>query len=355
MPASRETLNDRNTRAVARIVIAATVGVLAALIAAHDLWGDGPNALGHDYTLHWWASRALLAGKSPYDVINAISPAYPYCSGYLYWLPAAVFLAPFAALSVTQAMSIFTGISTSIFTFAITKDGYSRLPALLSAPIVYATLGGQVTPLVVGAMLLPALQWLTPMKFTLGFAGALYQPTCRAFIRYVVAFSVPVVLSVIVWPWWPAAWVRELSDVAGVYYDVPIRVIGGALVLLAVVKWRRPEARLLLVMACLPQTMFNYDQLPLVLVPATLRESLVFALLTHLPATLVRWWYGPYIADRADLFHHYAPFIVGCYYIPALVMVLRRPNEGAVPAWLDRFAHRLPSWLRGQSVSERVA
>jgi hypothetical protein len=50
--------------------------------------------------------------------------------------------------------------------------------------------------------------------------------------------------------------VAELHDtVGGPYYHVPVLVVGGFLTLAAVAKWRLPEARLLVVMACVPQTM----------------------------------------------------------------------------------------------------
>ena len=43
-------------------------------------------------------------------------------------------------------------------------------------------------------------------------------------------------------------------------------------------------------------------------------------------------------------------------YLPALWMILRRPNEGTVPAWLERASAVLPSWLRGRSsVAEAAA
>jgi hypothetical protein len=40
--------------------------------------------------------------------------------------------------------------------------------------------------------------------------------------------------------------------------------------------------------------------------------------------------------------------VVWLLYVPALVIVLRRPNEGAAPAWVDRAASCPPLWLRGQ-------
>jgi hypothetical protein len=39
-----------------------------------------------------------------------------------------------------------------------------------------------------------------------------------------------------------------------------------------------------------------------------------------------------------------------CVYLVALALVLRRPNEGTLPAWLESAAAVLPRWLRGRAV-----
>ena len=41
--------------------------------------------------------------------------------------------------------------------------------------------------------------------------------------------------------------------------------------------------------------------------------------------------------------------IVWLLYLPCVAMVLRRPNEGVVPAWLDARLAALPRWLRGHT------
>jgi hypothetical protein len=42
-------------------------------------------------------------------------------------------------------------------------------------------------------------------------------------------------------------------------------------------------------------------------------------------------------------------------YIPLTLMVLTRPNEGRIPAWLERRIARWPSWLRGMSPPKEAA
>jgi|GEM_PF-1869523 len=51
-----------------------------------------------------------------------------------------------------------------------------------------------------------------------------------------------------------------------------------------------------------------------------------------------------------------APWVlVAALYLPPLVMVLRHPNTGEVPAWLDRLAARLSVALRPEPAIEPPA
>jgi hypothetical protein len=50
---------------------------------------------------------------------------------------------------------------------------------------------------------------------------------------------------------------------------------GGFVALLGLFRWRRPEARLLVALACVPQTMLLYEALPPFLIPRTIGEVVV--------------------------------------------------------------------------------
>jgi len=101
-------------------------------------------------------------------------------------------------------------------------------------------------------------------------------------------------------------------------------------------------------MACVPQLMYFADQLPLWLIPQTRRESVV------LSATSVIAWAGALVASiglgRIPAFGS-SLFVLAGVYLPALIMVLRRPNEGELPARLEHLSARLPAWIRGVSRS----
>jgi hypothetical protein len=96
--------------------------------------------------------------------------------------------------------------------------------------------------------------------------------------------------------------------------------------LLALLRWRRPEARLLLLMSCIPQFPFFYDQLALWLIPQSRRETLNLTWCSH--AAFVAWFVlsfdwesGMVVMSTA------APYVLALLYIPCLIMVLRKPNE----------------------------
>jgi hypothetical protein len=123
---------------------------------------------------------------------------------------------------------------------------------------------------------------------------------------------------------------------------------------LAIARWRRPEARLLSVLSFVPHTMTWYDALPLMLIPANFRELLILGILSHL-ATFVAAPMG-FAYDGPALLAATAPVALWGIYVPALILVLRRPNQGDLPAWLERFVSKLPTWIRGvRSSSAPVA
>jgi hypothetical protein len=118
---------------------------------------------------------------------------------------------------------------------------------------------------------------------------------------------------------------------------------------LAVLRWRRPEARLLLVLSCVRQNGFLYDQLPLLLIPQSPLEALALSAISH-ASHIVALWHPPADGSVLALSAQQFPFTVAAMYLPCLVMILARPNEGRVPDWVDRAISRWPVWLRGRAL-----
>ena len=142
---------------------------------------------------------------------------------------------------------------------------------------------------------------------------------------------------------WVGDWVTALRDTS--HIDAPITRLGGPLIALVLLRWRRAEAWLVAALACVPQTPGPYEALPLFLVALTLRQSAVLAYLTYAVFFLagafqrdasVQAWMAA--CGRLEVF---------LLYLPCVVMVLRRPNEGALPTWL--------AWPAGRVRAVRAA
>jgi hypothetical protein len=140
-------------------------------------------------------------------------------------------------------------------------------------------------------------------------------------------------MSFVLRPTWVSEWMM-LMRTPHEYFLMPVTVLGGPLILLALLRWRRPEARLLAALACIPQTFSSYDALLLFLVVRTRRESLILvSLILVVTALIGAFGVSP---PYTETVHSWAPVRIALVYLPAVAMVLRRRNEGPAPRWLDR-------------------
>ena len=114
--------------------------------------------------------------------------------------------------------------------------------------------------------------------------------------------------------------------------------IPAALMLLALLRWRRPEARWLAATACVPGTPGPQEALVFFVWPLSFRQLLVLGLLSH-----GALWAAFFARQRGDFYSYVdvaAVANIAFIYLPALVVILRRPNEGSVPRVLDRHGGR---------------
>ena len=292
-----------------RIVIAFLIAACAFVLSF--LYMSRRNFYG-DFFYPWFAARLLLQGHSPYLAIPG-SGIYPVVTPFVYPLPAVLLTVPVASLALPLASALFFSASTGLLAFGLMHDGYYRLPLFVSAPFISAATQAQWSPIVCAAAFLPSLGFLIVMKPNLGLAIAAFRPGWRM----AVGATVVLLASLVAYPAWPAEWLHNVQRLP--LHGSPITVPGGILVLVALLFWRLPEARLLVAMACVPQLLFWNDQLPLLLVARTRREALALTALSLVG--YVAWQallkpgdnYGP----RA------APYILALIYLPALLVVLR--------------------------------
>jgi len=291
-----------------------------------------------DFTWHWRAARILLEGQNPYELIRPTG-YYPYNYGYFYPLTAAVLVLPLALLPVIPAGIVFIAVTSFLLAFVATRTGYQRLPMFFSMPFVWSCYLVQVAPLLTAAMLAPILSGAMCVKPNLGLGVLVYRPR----LRYAIIGSA--ILTAIAFafvPSWPMDWFREVTARPSGFYRSPVTLRGGLLLLVAVIRWRQPEARLLLVMGLIPQNFTFVDQLPLWLVARTFKESLSLAALSWLGYAAIKFLLPPSIAPINAMLITGPVQLMICY-MPCLIMVLRRPNEGDLPSWmkpLERLATR---------------
>ncbi|HEY9515325.1 MAG TPA: hypothetical protein VIQ74_06540 [Gemmatimonadaceae bacterium] len=320
-----------------RIFIAVVIGLCAAYLA----W-PGVGVVGaSDFNQLWYAARALLTGGSPYGAVGP-GRTFDWPFPLFYPLPAVLVAVPFTAISPAAASMLFSGIAASLMVWVFTRNAPYRLAAVLSFSFYYAAAISQWSPLLIASVLIPGLGFLLVVKPTIGLALWLYKPHWQAVAGGVLLL----LISMVVRPEWPIEWMETFG--AGTHIRGPITTLGGPLILLALLRWRRPEARLLVALACVPHTTLLYEALPLFLVPASWTQSLVLVALNWV-AQIVVITLQPY-ASLADRARTSATVSVALLYLPCLIMILRRPNEGDVPAWitrgLDRARTAIPGWSR---------
>lgn len=320
---------------VARTAIAIGLGLFAAAIS----WFGTHRAGFGVPDFHWWwvGARALLDGQNPYEAVpRIIGPEFRL----FHPLPAVIVTLPFAVLRPDVALSLFSALSTAILAFVVTRRSYAQLPLFLSASFAHAAVMGQWSLLLTAALFAPALAFLGAVKPNVGLGIVGSSLSWRA-AAGMVLFAVA---SLVVMPSWPRDWLAQLPN--SPYHFSPLRTPVGFLTLLALLRWRRPEARLLAVLGVVPQSPFVYEALPLFLIPRTRFQTYALVIGSDVALAVYVLTRG---MEQSRFFWINGVAVVLAMYLPALIMVLRRPNEGIVPSWLERVAATLPERMRGRS------
>ena len=314
-----------------RLLIAIGIGLFAAgasWFATHRAEFGAPP----DFHWTWVAAKALLSGKNPYEV------------GSYYPLPAFLAAVPFTFFASDVATALFSAVTSAILAWVVTRTSYDRLPLFLSAAFAHGAVQGQWSMLLAAAVFAPALSAAGAIKPNIGLAVLAYRPTWQTALA-MLAFAA---LGLLVMPDWPKQWLGMLGGTpttgTAIHYS-PLRSPTGLVAILALLRWRRPEARLFAVMAVVPQSPFVYEVLPLFAVARTRFET--YALVIGTDLALAYYALAPK-QDMVAFFRNNGIAVFVCVYVPALVLILRRANEGSLPAFVERMTGVLPRWLRGR-------
>jgi hypothetical protein len=279
-----------------------------------------------DFDLLYRAAVRLIGGENPYSMGTGWFP-YP--------LPAVLLAVPFTAIPLEAARPIFDILVGWAFVLALWKyRGTFSLLAVLSGAYLFALWNGQTTPLMVAASLVPALGFLLAAKPHTSAALWIARPSKLALLG-VGAF---LLLSLVVLPSWPRDWWTALLQ-DNTSLVPPIFRPFGLLLLLAALRFRLPEGRLLLAIAFIPQLTLPHELVPLALIPGNLLEMGIY---------VAGSWIAVGLADRIHLSQSLAewtaaswPAMLGAVYLPMLALVLRRPSGRR---WIEkerRRPHRL--------------
>jgi hypothetical protein len=280
-----------------------------------------------DFDLLYHAAARLIGGENPYPMAT---------EGFPYPLPAVLLAVPFTAIPLGAARPIFDVLVGWAFAYALWRHrGPFALLAILSGAYLFAMWNGQTTPLMVAASLVPALGLLLVVKPNTSAALWVAQPS-RLTLLGAGAF---LALSLWVLPSWPEDWWMALQQDPTRFMPPVLRPFGFVL-LLAALRWRLPEGRLLLAIAFIPQTTLPHELVSLALIPASLLEFGIY---------VAGSWIVVAVAERMHLGGNLAewtaagwPATLVAVYVPMLYLVLRRPSGARVIEKDRRRPHRLP-------------
>jgi len=166
----------------------------------------------------------------------------------------------------------------------------------------------------------PRFGFLAAVKPNIGLALFARRPSLQAVIGSLILLA----LSIAVFPGWPADWLESLRrSVADETHRSPVLQLGGFVLLLSAIAWRRPAGRLLLTLSLIPQALLFYDQLLLWLIPRTRHQSIFLTAASQVGMIV---WYLSLDANENPVAAAY-PFVVPFLFIPALAVLLWQQRQ----------------------------
>jgi hypothetical protein len=224
---------------------------------------------------------------------------------------------PFAWMRPEVAGGAFYGISSALLAFGLSRHGYHRLQLFLAYPYWAGIMVAQWTPLILAGAFFPFLLPVALAKPQLGLPVALTTPTRWG----LTACGVLLAFTFVIMPGWPRLWTGHFH-----LYErfIPLFVVPGPMLALALLRWRERDARILLLMALVPQRWF-YDMFILWFIPKSRREILATVFISW-GAGIWRWYHFPHN------FTQVGRWCVLFFYLPMLVVVLARPRAGVPPS-----------------------
>ena len=288
-----------------RIAVSGAAGVASGVFCWFLLRHFHQDAADFRWAIH--LARRLLARQNPYD-----TPLEQYP------LTAAFFALPFLRLAPEIAAATFYGLSTFLLALGLTRGNFRRLQVLLAYPYWAGLLTAQWSPLISAGAFFPWLLPATLAKPQIGLPVFLTRLSRRGLLACLLLAA----LSLVLLPHWPLLWLHQTGNYE---HFIPLFVLPGPLLLLALLRYRDRDAWLLLLAALMPQRWF-FDSFILWLIPKSRQEILPTVLISW-GAGIWRWYHAPH--SMAEVGRASVLFL----YLPMLAVVLFRkshPDPGLV-------------------------
>ena len=239
----------------------------------------------------------------------------------LYPATALVIGMPLAILSMHGAALVFTFVGSAVLAYGITRDSWHRLPMLLSAAFVDSALGAQWSPLLVASIFIPALACFASAKPQLGVAVLSGVRSRQGVVAAAIGAIFFLGLSLVLEPGWISEWLQAVSTAE--HMRSPILQPPGFLIPLVLLRWRRPEAWVIFLSACLPMTLMWYSFLVLLAFPRSYREACVLSVVSSLGYGIVNVVneLQPHDLQTGRIIWG---IVVCTTFLPAVISVLRR-------------------------------
>ncbi|MEO8193385.1 MAG: hypothetical protein ABI681_06010 [Gemmatimonadales bacterium] len=313
--------NEPTTRK--RVVVAATIAVLmcATFYVIHFVNQvlDPAQPMHSDFSPVWYGAHALREGQNPYDLIGPgmqIQSRWPA----LYPATAYVLALPFTLIGEKWASVLFVGVSSFLLVFGATRDSWHRLPMFASVPFLTGIILGQLSVIITAVLFLPWLAVISCAKPQIALPMIITSK--QRILIAAVGGAVVLGISLIMLPGWPQQWLGFVRHTP--QFRPPIVNFGGFLILLILLRWRRPETWIIATMAVMPQSWYPYNWIVLLAVPNTYREAMLLTIISS--AGGLAGEYAVYGMPRLAMWQVGGAFSVAFAYLPATLMILGRPN-----------------------------
>jgi hypothetical protein len=287
-----------------RIAVAAAIGLGTGTFCWFLMKHFHQDAADFRWALH--LAQRMLARQNPYDTPFE---QYPLTAGF--------FALPFLRLPPEVAAGMFWGISSFLLAFGFTRHGYSRLLIFFAYPYWAGILAVQWSPLIAAGAFFPLLLPATMAKPQIGLPVFLTRLSGRG----LMACGALALLSLAVMPKWPWLWVGQFGHYQ---HFIPLLVLPGPLLMLAMLRYRDRDAWLLFLAALMPQRWF-FDSFILWLIPKS-RRAILMTVAFSWCAGIWRAYHPPASFDQVGR------WIVLSTYLPMLAIVLFRRSEDGLQA-----------------------